>query len=152
MRHMRGGASAIVSSGIDVYELRPDAASCAALVTIDGGCSLQRIFGLHAKSFVFDADDVVCRFDEPEHALRVSQRRVGVDHRQSGTRGAVAGAITLNMRPQNSWHVTLGQDGDLSGRRSVTAQPKRCVTNPRRRGGAGRESGFIAMLPLEKYL
>ena len=52
---MRVAGDAIVASGIDLYELRPDAASCATLVTIDGGCSLQRIFGLHAKSFVFDA-------------------------------------------------------------------------------------------------
>lgn len=143
---------AIVSSGIDLYELRPDAASCAALVTIDGGCSLQRIFGLHAKSFVFDAATLYVgsmnlnlrsAYLNAESALIIDSPELA---------GSVARAITLNMQPENSWHVTRGRDGDLVWTTQRNGAADEVRHEPETPWWRRTESGFIAMLPLEKYL
>jgi putative cardiolipin synthase len=144
--------NAIVSSGIDLYELRPDAASCATLVTIDGGCSLQRVFGLHAKSFVFDATTLYVgsmnlnmrsAYLNAESALIIDSPELA---------GSVADAITLNMRPQNSWHVTRGQDGDLVWTTQRNGATEEVRHEPDTSWMRRTESAFIAMLPLEKYL
>jgi putative cardiolipin synthase len=143
---------AIVASGIDLYELRPDAASCATLVTIDGGCSLQRIFGLHAKSFVFDATTLYVgsmnlnmrsAYLNAESALIIDSPELA---------GSVARAITLNMRPQNSWHVTRRKDGDLVWTTQRDGATEEVRHEPETSWLRRTESGFIAMLPLEKYL
>jgi cardiolipin synthase C len=143
---------AIVSSGIDLYELRPDAASCGTLVTIDGGCSLQRIFGLHAKSFVFDAATLYVgsmnlnlrsAYLNAESALIIDSPELA---------GSVADAITLNMRPQNSWHVTLGRDGELLWSTQRDGATEEVHREPETSWLRRTASGFIAMLPLEKYL
>ena len=142
---------AIVTSGIDVYELRPDAASCADLVSV-GACSLQRIFGLHAKSFVFDETTLYVgsmnlnmrsAYLNAESALIIESPELA---------RAVAGAITLNMEPQNSWHVTR-ENGRLTwtttDRDGGVVEMHREPDTPWWRR---TQSGFIAMLPLEKYL
>lgn len=140
----------IVASGIDVYELRPDAASCRALVGV-GECSLERIFGLHAKSFVFDDATLYVgsmnlnmrsAYLNAESALIIESPELA---RQ------VADAITLNMQPDNSWHVTL-QNGELTW---TTERDGAVVTmhrEPDTPWWRRTQSGFIAMLPLEKYL
>ena len=141
-----------VASGIDLYELRPDAASCAVLVTIGGGCSDARIIGLHAKSFVFDRSvlyvgsmnlNMRSAFLNAESALIIDSPELAA---------SVADAITLNMRPQNSWHVVRDSAGALTWithRDGATVQSRHEPETPWWRR---TESGFIAMLPLEKYL
>ena len=77
-----------------------------------GECSLQRIFGLHAKSFVFDETTLYVgsmnlnmrsAYLNAESALIIESPELA---------RAVAGAITLNMQPQNSWHVMLRRRPD----------------------------------------
>ena len=140
----------IVASGIDVYELRPDAASCAALVSV-GECSLQRIFGLHAKSFVFDETTLYVgsmnlnmrsAYLNAESALIIESPELA---------RAVAGAITLNMQPQNSWRVTL-QNGQLTWTTDRDGAVMTMHREPDTPWWRRTQSGFIAMLPLEKYL
>ena len=142
----------ILASGIDVYELRPDAASCKTLVTIDGACSAQRIFGLHAKSFVFDGTTLYVgsmnlnmrsAYLNAESALIIESPILAA---------SVGSAITLNMQPQNSWRVTPDPKGEFvwtTQRDGVTQEIHREPETPWWRR---IESGFIAMLPLEKYL
>jgi putative cardiolipin synthase len=142
----------IVASGIDVYELRPDAASCATLVVIDGGCSAQRIFGLHAKSFVFDGATLYVgsmnlnlrsAYLNAESALIIESPELA---------GEVASAITLNMQPANSWHVTRDPQGGLlwtTERDGAVVEMHREPDTPWWRR---TQSAFIAMLPFEKYL
>ncbi len=141
----------IVASGIDIYELRPDATSCGALVAIDGGCSLLRIFGLHAKSFVFDGSTLYVgsmnlnmrsAYLNAESALIIESPELAAE---------VAAAITLNMQPQNSWRVALENRALTwsTNRNGVVIDTNHEPDTPWWRR---TQSGFIAMLPLEKYL
>ncbi len=141
----------IIASGIDVYELRPDAASCGTLVVIDGGCSLQRIFGLHAKSFVFDDTTLYVgsmnlnmrsAYLNAESALIIESPELAAE---------VARAITLNMQPQNSWRVTL-ESGELTWVTDRDGGVIETHREPDTPWWRRTQSGFIAMLPVEKYL
>ncbi len=144
--------NAIVSSGIDLYELRPDAASCATLVIIDGGCSKQRLLGLHAKSFVFDATTLYVgslnlnlrsAYLNAESALIIDSPELAQ---------SVANAITLNMRPENSWHVTRDSGGDLVWTTERDGTMETVHGEPETSWWRRLQSGFVAMLPVEKYL
>jgi cardiolipin synthase C len=140
----------IVASGIDVYELRPDAMTCAAVVAV-GKCSLHRVFGLHAKSFVFDETTLYVgsmnlnmrsAYLNAESALIIESPELA---------RAVADAITLNMQPQNSWHVTL-EDGRMTWTTDRDGAMVEMHREPDSTWWRRTQSGFIAMLPFEKYL
>ena len=64
---------------------------------------------------------------------------------------AVAGAITLNMQPQNSWRVTL-ENGELTWVTNRDGGVIETHREPDTPWWRRTQSGFIAMLPFEKYL
>jgi putative cardiolipin synthase len=116
-----------------------------------GACSMQRIFGLHAKSFVFDETTLYVgsmnlnmrsAYLNAESALIIESPELA---------RAVTGAITLNMQPQNSWHVTL-ENGQLTWTTDRDGAVVEMHREPDTPWWRRTQSGFIAMLPLEKYL
>jgi putative cardiolipin synthase len=63
----------------------------------------------------------------------------------------VAWAIALNMRPQNSWRVTL-ENGELTWATNRGGSAIETHREPDTPWWRRTQSGFIAMLPVEKYL
>lgn len=139
---------AMLESGLDLYELRPDAQTCRELVGDERRCGAGAVFALHAKSIVVDREVLyVGSFNVNLRSLLFnSETTLIVRSRELAER--VAQAVETNMRPGNAWHVVLG-DGEISW-------------DP---GGGGEvhghepgsswwrrfKVGIISLLPLEKY-
>ena len=143
----------ILESGIDLYELRPDAQSCQLLVANPSVCGPDDIFGLHAKTLVFDRKTVYVGSLNLNLRSRYLNSESGLIIESPELASAIAGAIELNMAPMNSWHVVLDSDDDLlwvsetaDGRRSESR------SDPGTSWFRRRQAGFIALFPLEKYL
>ena len=143
---------AILASGVELHEMRPDAASCRDLVLNGSACGNGHVFGLHAKTFVFDRRTVYVgslnlnlrsRFLNAESGLVIESPELAAE---------IAADIELNMAPANSWRVVADPrgraqwlEGEGSAAVTLTQEPK--VSWSRRTSAA-----LIAALPLEKYL
>jgi putative cardiolipin synthase len=144
-----GTREAMLESGMELHECRPDASSCLDLVADGDRCGGERVFALHAKSVVVDREvlyvgsfNVNLRsvYFNSETALIVRSRALAE---------AVAGAIETGMLPGNSWRVGLdvggrmrwdpGDGGEVLDHEPESSWWRRLKVNA------------IKLLPLEKY-
>ena len=142
----------MLRSGIELYELRPDAASCRRLLEITGRCGDDSIFGLHSKSVVFDRNKVfVGSFNLNLRSVYLNSE-IGLIVRSPALATRVATDIEENMRPENSWRVILDENGRPSWVGTKDGAEVRYSSEPET--GAWRRfvSGFLSLLPIEKYL
>jgi putative cardiolipin synthase len=145
---------AMLAGGMELYELRPDAASCRTLVMNPAACGPGHVFGLHAKTFVFDRRTVYVGSLNLNLRSRFLNAESGLVIDSPAIAERIAADIELNMEPRNSWHVVadasgraqwLQQDGEGGAVTTVHHDPE--VSWARRMRAA-----LIAALPLEKYL
>ena len=95
----------MLEKGIELYELRPDAASCRRLVANDTGCSDDSLFGLHAKSMVFDRESVfVGSFNLNLRSVYLNSE-IGLLVNSPALARRIARDIEENLHPDNSWRV-----------------------------------------------
>jgi putative cardiolipin synthase len=141
----------ILRQGVALYELRPDAASCQALVKGDRLCGTSTLFGLHAKSAVFDHETVFVgsfnlnmrsTFLNSETALIVYSRELAQQ---------IAATIEENLKPENSWRITLTDRGALQWTTRIDGVEIRFSQDPQTSFWQRFKSGFIALFPLEQY-
>lgn len=143
--------TAMLDSGMDLSELRPDAAACRRLVTGLAGCDAAA-FSLHSKSFVLDRRVVyVGSFNlNLRSAYLNSETALIVESPVLAAQ--VAASMEELMAPDSSWQVRRGPGSGLvwvTGRGDA-----RVVTGHEPLTGAGRrfQSRFYRLFPLEKYL
>lgn len=141
----------MLEHGIELYELRPDAESCHRLVATDGLCGQQHEFSLHSKSMVVDKKVVYVgsfnvnlrsKYFNSETALIIHSPKLSL---------ILAADIKENTLPENSWHVSLDDDGDIQW---VTLRDGEQVIseNEPETGYLQRfKSELFSKLPLEKY-
>ena len=142
----------MLESGIELYELRPDAASCQRLVGTAARRSGDAKLGLHAKSVIFDRAKVfVGSFNlNPRSVYRNCE--VGLLVHSSELARRIAAVIEENMRPENSWRVALDDDGRIYWTGGESGSEVRYSTEPETGLGRRFKSGLFWMLPIEKYL
>lgn len=103
----------MLKHGIELYELRPDARSCLELIGSKEYCDADSLFGLHAKSAVFD-----------RHTVYVGSMNLNLRSAYLNTEAAMiiqspvladrlTRQIEMNMGQENSWRVTRGDDNRL---------------------------------------
>lgn len=138
----------MLEAGMTLYELRPDAASCRRLVATPGRCEAPALFGLHAKSMVFDREKVfVGSFNLNLRSVYLNTE-IGLLVHSSELASRVAADIEENMRPENSWHVSLDATGGLVWQGQDMAHVREPQTGWWRRF----KVGLLKLLPIEKYL
>lgn len=142
----------ILDSGIDLYELRPDAASCASLIINAQACGEHHTFGLHAKTFVFDMQTVYVGSLNMNLRSRYLNAESGMIIENADLAQAISNAIELNMRPENSWQVVLDDDNELLWVTRIDGQPSESTREPEAPWSRRVTSKFIGLFPLEKYL
>lgn len=145
----------MLQSGLELYELRPDAVSCRTIIRNDEACAEDRLFGLHAKTVVLDRRLVYVGSLNLNMRSRYFNAESGliIDSPELGER--IAADIELNMEPDNSWRVGLDdrgrvrwqEGGDRAGSVELTYHHE-----PRTGWWRRVRSRLIAMMPLEKYL
>ncbi len=137
----------MLEHGIQLYELKPETALCEESTKDVSKCAPTLPYGLHAKSAVFD--DKIASIGSFNFNLRstyLNTESILIIENQK-----IAEQLTQDiehaMDEENSWHLKL-QEGDVrwySGDKSWESEPE-----------TGRwerfQSGFLQLLPIEKYL
>jgi len=143
---------AMLEDGIELYELRPDAASCRELIGDPTACAGGSLFGLHSKSVVLDRQSVfVGSFNLNLRSVYLNSE-LGLLVHSAELAQRIARDIEKNMRPENSWRVALDEHGQIRWTEESVGVETHYTHEPKT--GAWRRfwSGLIALLPVEKYL
>jgi putative cardiolipin synthase len=144
--------AAMLEAGIELYELRPDAAACQRLIELSRACDERPAFSLHSKSIVVDRRVVyVGSFNLNLRSTYLnSETALIVDSPELGAQ--VAASMDELLQPDSSWRVLRNSDGSLEWRTEIEGEEVRSTHEPM----AGRwkrfTSRFYRLFPLEKYL
>ncbi|PMM42776.1 phospholipase D family protein [Vibrio splendidus] len=142
-----GRRSDMLEHGIDLFELKPESKLCEESTKDATKCAPTTAYGLHAKSVVFDRSiasigsfnfNLRSTYLNTESVLIIENKVIA---------GTLAETIEQAMNEDNSWRLEL-EDGDVywySGEQSWDSEPE---TGKWER----MQSGFLQLLPIEKYL
>ncbi|MEN8180327.1 MAG: phospholipase D-like domain-containing protein, partial [Pseudomonadota bacterium] len=142
----------MLESGIELYELRPDAVSCRQLIGAPSRCDEDSLFGLHAKSIVFDRSSVfVGSFNLNLRSVYLnSELGLIIESPQLASR--IAADIEQNLRIENSWRVVLDERGNPAWIGQENGEEVRYSHEPATGFWRRLKSGLLSILPIEKYL
>src|SRR5690554_1971281 len=102
----------MLEQGIELYELRPDAPACQHWVASRPACE-QGAVSLHSKAVVFDRETLfIGSFNVNLRSIYLNGETVLIIHSPE-LATAVAEDIRYAMSPENSWQVSLDEQGDL---------------------------------------
>lgn len=134
---------AMLESGMQLHEMRPDARICARCAgSCDGDLSL------HAKTMVVDREVLyVGSFNLNLRSIYLNGETVLIVH-SPRLAGAVADDIELSMLPENSWAVSESQQGSLQWTGTDAVYDHEPDTGLWVRF----KVGLFSLLPIEKYL
>lgn len=140
----------MLRAGVELHELRPDAASCATLTP--DRCAQGAAFGLHAKSVVFDRRIVyVGSFNlNLRSALLNTETALIIDSPVLAEQ--VAASIEANMQTQNSWQVAFDERKHLRWTTQRDGKVERSSHEPKTGWWRRTVASFYGWFPLEKYL
>ncbi|MBL1417763.1 MAG: phospholipase D family protein [Moritella sp.] len=137
----------MLDSGMQLFELKPDTNLCEASTKDVSKCAPIAAYGLHAKSAVFDRRvAVIGSFNFNLRSTYLNTESILIIENQA-VAISLANDIEQAMHEDNSWRLDL-DDGELrwhSGTESWGSDPE---TSQWERF----KSGFLQLLPIEKYL
>lgn len=142
----------MIRRGIDLFEFRPDAASCRQLVVNGQLDCADFLFSLHAKSVVFDRKVVyVGSFNLNPRSRYLNTETALIVH-SPALAERIALDIEENMRPENSWRVVLNDSGQLEWHARTDGQDSVVTHEPDTGIWMRFKSYIFSLLPVEKYL
>jgi putative cardiolipin synthase len=101
----------LIQAGVELHELRPDAALKAA--DADTPPTSSAFVGLHAKAIVLDRERVFVGSMNLDPRSAEVNSEMGVVVESPGLARTAASALDEAMKPENSWRVDLDPDGGL---------------------------------------
>jgi len=137
----------MLENGMQLFELKPDASLCEASTKDLTKCTPIAAYGLHAKSAVFDRKIAVIgsfnynlrsTYLNTESILIIENEAVAI---------SLANDIEQAMHVDNSWNLDL-DDGDVRWHSATQSWEHDPETSQWQRF----KSGFLQLLPIEKYL
>ncbi|MEO8444448.1 MAG: phospholipase D family protein [Gammaproteobacteria bacterium] len=143
---------AMLDAGIELYELRPDAAACRRLITLSRACDHGPAFSLHAKSLVLDRRVVYIgsfnlnlrsAYLNSETALIVSSPELALQ---------LSASVDELLQPDSSWRVTRAPAGGLLWTTAVDGRTVQESREPMTSTWRRFTSRVYRLFPLEKYL
>ncbi|MGD2075733.1 MAG: phospholipase D family protein [Gammaproteobacteria bacterium] len=138
---------ALLASGVELYEMRPDAGVIKKKV-ISG----ESKAALHTKAIVFDRESVfIGSFNlDPRSANINTEAGLYVESRELARQ--VIAYMDEGTRPENSYQVLLHEDGGLIWVTEIDGDEVRYTDEPETTFGQRFMSGFIMILPVEHQL
>ena len=116
----------LLRAGVELYEMRPDAAVLPLLVNTPP--VEAEFMGLHSKVMVIDGERVfIGSMNLDPRSWRINSE-MGVVVESVGLASALQTTLVRDMAPENAWQVTLASDGILhwvAGDEDLTWQPAR---------------------------
>jgi putative cardiolipin synthase len=142
----------MIQRGIELFEFRPDAASCRQLVVNGQLDCAGFLFSLHAKSVVFDRKVVyVGSFNLNPRSRYLNTETALIVH-SPALAERIAQDIEENMQPENSWRVILNDAGKLEWHARTDGQDSVGTHEPQAGPWLRFKSYIFSLLPVEKYL
>ncbi len=136
---------AIVRAGVELHELRPDAAVKPMWETPP---CVGRYLGLHAKMFIIDRETIFLGSVNLDPRSKYVNTEMGVHIRDSTLAEECADRALSLMVPENAWTVRIGADGRLrwsSDQGDLRRQPARRV-------GQRVADWIFGLLPIRNYV
>jgi putative cardiolipin synthase len=144
----------LIRSGVDLYELRPDARLNRENWSLLGGKSKS---SLHTKAFVVDRELVaIGSFNVDPRSIQLNTEIVIlVDSREVAD--LILAYMDQGTRPENSYHVVLAFDEDIGAERLVwitedDGQEVRYHSDPEVGPWRRFTAWMIGLLPIEEHL
>ncbi len=142
----------MIKNGAELFEIRPDAQSCQHLISTPHSCDDDTLFGLHAKSIVFDRKAVfVGSFNLNQRSIYLNSELALIVY-SSELADIIARDIKENISPENSWKVTLDDKGDLQWTGIKDGVIIKYNHEPETAFWRRFNSRFLSVFPMEKYL
>jgi len=139
---------AMLAQGLELHELRPDAAACKVWISATDYCDKGAV-SLHAKSAVFDRRTLyIGSFNVNLRSIYLNGETVLIIHSPELAL-RVANDIETGMAPDNSWQVSQDADGHM---RWSSSEGKTWSQEPAVGWWRRFKSGLFSLLPIEKYL
>jgi len=109
--HYKQWRESLLKAGIDLYEMRPDAAIRREIA--DRAPVTSGFMGLHTKAIVVDRQRsfIGSMNLDPRSSEINSEMGVIIDSTELAKK--LAGVMLRDMAPENSWHVVLSPEGEL---------------------------------------
>jgi putative cardiolipin synthase len=126
--HYKQWRRPLLEAGIDLHEIRADAAVQALLA--DTPPTKAEFMGLHVKAIVIDRERVFIGSMNLDPRSWGINSEMGVIVDSPGLAQALARAMERDMAPENAWRVTLDADGQIrwtAGDRVLMTQPARSL-------------------------
>jgi len=136
---------AVVKAGVELYELRNDAADKAEWVTAP---NVGGYLGLHAKLYTIDREQVFLGSVNLDPRSKAINTEIGMLVENAEFAREAAEGIERLMAPDNSWRVAL--DGD--DRLTWTNDAETTHRQPARNVGQWIADKVLEILPIDRYI
>jgi cardiolipin synthase C len=133
----------ILASGVELYELRADAAALALYVTPPVA---SRALGLHTKAVVIDGQLAFIGSPNVDPRSMVLNTEIGVVGDSDELAKQLSALITRDMAPENAWRVTMDEEGWLTWSTGETVLHRQ----PAKGFGQRTIEFLLNMLPLKR--
>ena len=139
----------MLKAGVDLYELRPDAASVKKYVAPQGGNSIST---LHTKALVIDGKKAfVGSYNLDPRSAEINSE-IGIMVYSPVFAGKVKVFLDEGISPENAYHVTADEAGQLKWETLKNGQVKTWSKDPDTSTFQRFKSGVIGLLPIENQL
>lgn len=101
--------TALLETGVRIFEFRPDAAERKRIMTgaLQASIDYQPIFGLHAKSMVIDGEStVIGTFNLDPRSANLNTECIAIIHSTEVAKKVLEG-MEEEFKPENAWETTL---------------------------------------------
>jgi putative cardiolipin synthase len=136
---------AVVKAGVELHELRTDAADKARWETPP---QVARYLGLHAKFYAIDRERVFLGSVNLDPRSKFVNTEMGVLIQNAELAEETADAIVRLMTPDNAWQVEIGPDDRLQWRNDTETRRRQ----PARGTGQRLADAFYGRLPIRDYI
>ena len=139
----------LVETGVDLYELRPDATSVKEFVAPQGKNSIST---LHTKALVIDGEKAfVGSYNLDPRSAEINSE-IGIMVYSPAFAGKVKAFLDEGISPGNAYHVSVDDAGRLKWETFVNGQLKTWSKDPETSAFQRFKSGVIGLLPIENQL
>ncbi|MBW3695764.1 phospholipase D family protein [Vibrio sp. T187] len=137
----------ILENGVQLFELKPDSKLCEISTKDKSKCAPVAAYGLHTKSIVFDSEiSVIGSFNFNLRSTYLNTESILVIESDALAEN-LAKDMSQAMSEENSWRLDL-EGGDVHWH----SGPNTWDSEPETGKWERVQSGFLQLLPIEKYL
>ncbi len=140
----------MLTHGIELFELRPDAQSCLQTVGQSDYCDEDSFLGLHAKAAVFDRKTIYVGSCNLNLRSAYLNTEVGMFVDSPILAETLISQIELNMKRENSWQPKI-KDNQVIWVTEINGKEKTIMHEPQTSWFERVKKGMLTLVPGAQY-